>query len=85
MVIPEGDIDKVESSIHFNFGIAGTNGTKYTLAITNASAQSAVQSGDEKSLFLNVSLRDGTNKELEIVNLNYSWEFTSEFTISAFK
>ena len=59
-VIPGEDFDSVESGQYFTFGIAGTNGTKYTLAITNTSSQAALESSGN-SLVLNVVLKDANN------------------------
>ena len=59
-VIPGEDFDSVESGQYFTFGIAGTNGTKYTLAITNTSSQAALESSGNP-LVLNVVLKDANN------------------------
>lgn len=60
-VIPNGDIDKVENGEYFTFGIAGTNGTKFTLAITNRTSQCAIDYGTQDPLKLNVVLKDANN------------------------
>lgn len=76
-IVPEGEsvADAIETKLFFNFGIAGTNGTKYTLAITSAGNQPCVTSS--KSLTLNVSLRDANNEAIDIASTGYdiSWDF----------
>jgi hypothetical protein len=48
----------------FTFGIAGSNGTKYTLSISNDSTQVATTPIDD--LKLHVALRDADNNPIEI-------------------
>ena len=73
-VLPQGDIEGVESGEYFVFGIAGSNGTKYTFAITNSSSQGAINYGEATPLKLNISLRDANNAIVpfeETPNINW--------------
>jgi len=60
----EGDDNPVYGEEFFNFGIASTNGTKYTLAITNQTNQTATMPNTD--LPLEVSLRDYSNNPIDI-------------------
>ena len=63
-IIPNGSVDCYETKIYFTFGIKGTSGTKYTLAIANKTSQSAlINTGTgENKLELDISLRDVNNE-----------------------
>lgn len=62
---PAEDNDIVTGEQFFSFGIMGSNGTKYTLAITPATNQ--VATTPSKTLQLDVSLRDFNNEEVDII------------------
>ena len=60
----EEDSDPVLGELLFTFGIAGTNGTKYTLDITNTSTQVAVTPSE--GLDLDVSLRNQAGEKIPL-------------------
>lgn len=60
----EEDSDPVLGELLFTFGIAGTNGTKYTLDITNTSTQVAVTPSE--GLNLDVSLRNQAGEKIPL-------------------
>ena len=62
---PAEDNDLATGEEFFNFGIMGSNGTKYTLAITPATNQ--VATTPSKELVLDISLRDFNNAEIDII------------------
>lgn len=62
---PAEDNDLVTGEEFFTFGIMGSNGTKYTLAITPATNQ--VATTPSKELVLDISLRDFNNEEIDII------------------
>ena len=62
---PAEDNDLVTGEEFFTFGIMGSNGTKYTLAITPATNQ--VATTPSKELVLDISLRDSNNEEIDII------------------
>lgn len=62
---PAEDNDIVTGEQFFSFGIMGSNGTKYTLAITPATNQ--VATTPSKTLQLDISLRDFNNEEIDII------------------
>lgn len=62
---PAEDNDLVTGEEFFTFGIMGSNGTKYTLAITPATNQIATT--PSKELVLDISLRDFNNEEIDII------------------
>lgn len=59
-VVPYAQEVKVDGTQFFTFGKSGSNGTKYTFTITNATSQSAAANG--KPLPLILSLRDSNNQ-----------------------
>jgi hypothetical protein len=61
----QNDDDPVHGEQLFTFGIAGTNGTKYTLDILNTSTQVAVT--ETEGLSLSVTLRDAAG-EIKTIN-----------------
>ena len=65
----------------FTFGVMGSNGTKYTLAITPATSQ--VATTPSKNLQLDVSLRDFNNEIIDIIkgqtNDGSASDFVSEW------
>ena len=59
-------IKPVKGAISFTFSTFGTNGTKYTLAVTPMESQIAVLPSEKDDYQLRLSLRDANNEELEI-------------------
>ena len=67
--IKENESDEVSGIQLFNFGVKGTSGTKYTLAITKPSEQKAAMAS--KGLNLKAQLKDFNNTPIPFVdNLN---------------
>ena len=72
------DVDPVQGVQIFTFGVAGTCGTKYTLAIT--SAETEVAATTSKGLKLKAQLKDFHNQLLDIatiltpVNFKIEWD-----------
>ena len=60
----EGRDDAIYGEELLSFGIASTNGTKYTLAVTNKTNQTSTT--DTSNLPLDVSLRDYNNNSIDI-------------------
>ena len=58
--------EPVKGAISFTFSTFGTNGTKYTLAVTPMESQIAVLPSGNDDYQLRLSLRDANNEELEI-------------------
>ena len=74
------DNDIVSGEEFFNFGVIGSNGTKYTLSINPATNQVATL--PTKNLILDVSLRDFNNEEIDLsIGANGVGQI-SEFTSS---
>lgn len=62
---PAEDNDTVTGEEFFSFGLMGSNGTKYTLAITPTTNQTATTNND--ALALELSLRDFNNESIDII------------------
>jgi hypothetical protein len=62
---PAEDNDTVTGEEFFSFGLMGSNGTKYTLAITPTTNQIATTNND--ALALELSLRDFNNESIDII------------------
>ena len=77
------DVDSVWGEQLFTFGTAGTSGTKYTLAITNATSQVAANSS--AGLPLSIQLKDSDNKALELSNNVSDWFVQWNFSKSGGK
>ena len=77
------DVDSVWGEQLFTFGTAGTSGTKYTLAITNATSQVAANSS--AGLPLLIQLKDSDNKALELSNNVSDWSVQWNFSKSGGK
>lgn len=61
--------EPVRGAISFTFSTFGTNGTKYTLAVTPMESQIAVLPSGNDDYQLRLSLRDANNEELEITEI----------------
>ena len=70
------DVDEVSGSQVFTFGVSGTSGTKYTLAITPA--EDEISTTDTTQLKLKAQLKDANNKPLKfnvVEDFGASWDY----------